>query len=374
MKSKKIVAVFLVLSLAAVLFVGCGGAKADKKNPGNNNNDVVPPNAAAGKLGLGIVNSIAKSKDYIPAEGDQPEVLATGQVDTIMAAVLFDADGKILKVDIDNAQTVVKFDADMKVTNRDDILKTKVEKGEEYGMKKASSIGKEWYEQIDELEKWMVGKTVAEVKALKTKARDDSHPAVPDVPELTSLVTISVEDYIAAVEKAWNNAVDVENADKLGLGQEISIAKSKDYAPTEGDKPEVLPTAQVDTIIAAIAFTAADGKVAGVIIDTAQIVVNFDKDGKVTSDRNAPLKTKVEKGNDYGMHKVSSIGKEWYEQIAELEKWMVGKTVAEITGMKVKERDESHPAVPDVPELTSSVTINVGDYLAVVAEALQKAK
>ncbi|NLN06439.1 MAG: hypothetical protein GX167_02330 [Firmicutes bacterium] len=373
MKNKKIVAVFLVLSLAAVLFVGCGGAKADKKNPGNNNNDVVPPNAAAGKLGLGIVNSIAKSKDYIPAEGDQPEVLAAGQVDTIMAAVLFDADGKILKVDIDNAQTVVKFDADMKVTNRDDVLKTKVEKGEEYGMKKASSIGKEWYEQIDELEKWMVGKTVAEVKALKTKARDDSHPAVPDVPELTSLVTISVEDYIAAVEKAWNNAVDVENADKLGLGQEISIAKSKDYAPAEGDKPEVLPTAQVDTTIAATAFTA-DGKVAGVIIDTAQIVVNFNKDGKVTSDRNAPLKTKVEKGNDYGMHKVSSIGKEWYEQIAELEKWMVGKTVAEITGMKVKERDESHPAVPDVPELTSSVTINVGDYLAVVVEALQKAK
>ena len=53
---------------------------------------------------------------------------------------------------------------------------------------------------------------------------------------------------------------------------------------------------------------------------------------------------------------------------------MVGKTVAEITGMKVKERDESHPAVPDVPELTSSVTINVGDYLAFVVEALQKAK
>jgi len=379
MKSKKLLAVVLALSLAAVLFVGCGGTKTDTKNPGNannsgnNNNDAAPPATAAGKLGLGIVNSIAKSKDYVPAEGDQPEVLAAGQVDTVMAAVLFDADGKILKVDIDNAQTVVKFDAEMKVTNRDEVLKTKVEKGEEYGMKKASSIGKEWYEQIDELEKWMVGKTVAEVKALKTKERDESHPAVPDVPELTSLVTISVEDYIAAVEKAWNNAVDVENADKLGLGQEISIAKSKDYAPAEGDNPEVLPAAQVDTTIAATAFTA-DGKVAGVIIDTAQIVVNFDKDGKVTSDKTAPLKTKVEKGDEYGMKKVSTIGKEWYEQIAELQKWMVGKTVSEITGMKTKERDESHPAVPDVPELTSSVTINVSEYLAVVAEASQKAK
>ena len=41
---------------------------------------------------------------------------------------------------------------------------------------------------------------------MKTKQTDASHPAVPDVPELTSTVTISVQDYIAAVAESYANA------------------------------------------------------------------------------------------------------------------------------------------------------------------------
>ena len=51
----------------------------------------------------------------------------------------------------------------------------------------------------------MTGKTVAEIKALKVKERDASHPQAPDDPELTSLVTITV-DYIAAVAEAFEKA------------------------------------------------------------------------------------------------------------------------------------------------------------------------
>ncbi len=69
------------------------------------------------------------------------------------------------------------------------------------------------------------------------------------------------------------------------------------------------------------------------------------------------------------MKKVSEIEKEWYEQAEALQEWMVGKTVDEITGLKVKERDENHKAVPDVPELTSTVTMTVEDYLEVVQRA-----
>ena len=370
MKSKKFLSLLLVLSLVAVMLVGCGGGGQSNGKDNGNGNGEKP--AGAVKLGLGVVNSIAKSSDYAPAEGDQEEKLAAGQVDTTMAAVAIDADGKVVDVIIDTAQTKVTFDADMKVTNRDAELKTKVEKKEEYGMKKVSTIDKEWYEQIAELEKWMVGKTLDEIKGLKVKERDASHKAVPDVPELTSLVTITVEGYLEAVEKAFANAVEVEGAVKLGLGNKISIAKSKDYAPAEGDKDEVLPTAQVDTTIAATAFDA-DGNVAGVLIDNAQITVKFDAEGKVTN-RDDALKTKKEKKEEYGMKKVSTIDKEWYEQIAELEKWMVGKSVADITGMKVKERDASHKAVPDVEELTSLVTVTVEDYLAVVEEAAANAR
>jgi len=74
------------------------------------------------------------------------------------------------------------------------------------------------------------------------------------------------------------------------------------------------------------------------------------------------------------MRKASSIKKEWFEQIAEFEKWMVGKTVADIKSLKVKQRDASHPAVPDTPELTSTVTVTVADYIAAVAESFANAK
>ena len=38
------------------------------------------------------------------------------------------------------------------------------------------------------------------------------------------------------------------------------------------------------------------------------------------------------------MRRASAIGKEWFEQIAEFEKWMIGKTVDEVKASKVKER------------------------------------
>jgi uncharacterized protein YcfL len=174
----------VIVSLAALLLLsGCG---ADN---------------AATKTGLGHVISIKKSADATA------EKAGLAQVDTVMAAATFAEDGKIIAVEIDNAQVKVNFDNSGVVTTDKTVApQTKVELGDNYGLIKASKIGKEWYQQIDELEAWMVGKTVDEVKALKVKKVDDNHLSVPDVPELNSKVTISVEDYIAAVEEAYANA------------------------------------------------------------------------------------------------------------------------------------------------------------------------
>ncbi|HHV56802.1 MAG TPA: hypothetical protein GXX50_03465 [Firmicutes bacterium] len=363
---KRLLATALVLLLAGTLLAGCSAPKEEANNPAPQEQAQNQQQAQTAKLGLGIVTSIAKSKDATA------DATAVGQVDSVIAAALFDKDGKVVKVDIDTAQTKVNFDKDMKVSSdKAAPVQTKTELGDKYGMGKVSSIGKNWYQQIDELEKWMVGKTVDEIKSLKVKQRDEEHPAVPDIPELTSLVTISVEDYLAAVEKAYQNTIDVQNAEKLGLGHIVSIDKSVDYSNKDGQ--ETLPVAQADCVVAATAFDK-DGKVVGTLIDNAQTKVNFDKNGKVTSDKTAVIKTKKELGDAYGMGKVSSIGKNWYQQIAELEKWMAGKTVDEIKALKVKARDEEHTAVPDVPELTSLVTISVEDYIAAVAEAYTNAK
>jgi hypothetical protein len=179
---KKLIPV-LTLALAIMMLAGCGSKSSSVKT------------------GLGHVVSIKKSTDATA------EKEGNAQVDTVMAAATFDADGKIISVTIDNAQTNVAFDATGKITaDKDAEQKTKVELGADYGMIKQSNIGREWFEQIAELEKWMIGKTVDEIKSMKVKVVDEDHPSVPDIPDLNSKVTISVEDYIAAVEEAYKNA------------------------------------------------------------------------------------------------------------------------------------------------------------------------
>jgi hypothetical protein len=144
---------------------------------------------------------------------------------------------------------------------------------------------------------------------------------------------------------------------KTGLGHNISIEKSADASS------EAEGLAQVDTIMAAVTVDSSN-KILGVVIDTAQTKVNFDTTGKITSDLNAEQKTKVELGFDYGMKKAGSA-REWFEQIAELEKWMVGKTVDKITAIK----DASEDA-----DLKSKVSVSISGYQAAVAEAVANAR
>jgi len=381
---KKLLSLVLVLVLITSALVGC----TPKEEPTTTPEPTPPveqpatpeptptpepePASKIAKLGLGQSISIGKSRD-MGTDATGKAVTAQAQVDVTMASVGFDADGKVASVFVDVAQTRVAYDADMKVTSdKAAEAKSKKDLGADYGMIKASGIQKEWFEQMAAFEEWMMGKTVEEIKSLKVKEVDAAHPSVPDVPELTSSVTITVESYIAAVEEAWNNSVDATGAETVGLGVETHINKSRD-AGTDATGKAVTAQAQVDTYMAATAFDK-DGKVVATIIDNAQVRVPFDAEGKVSADKTVAGKTKVELGADYGMLKASGIQKEWFEQMAALQEWMVGKTIAEINGLKVKEVDAAHPSVPDVPELTSSVTITVEGYQAVVTEAFETAR
>jgi roadblock/LC7 domain-containing protein len=372
-KMKKTLSIVLSAVLAASLLAGCG-AKPTTTPTTTAPATTAPAASGSGitKVGLGHITSIESSKD-LGVDKDNKEVLPLGQVDTVIAAVAFDKDGKVVKVTIDNAQTKVEFNKDL--TLKSDVKaegKTKVELKEGYGMIKASTIQKEWYQQAEALGKWMEGKTVADIKAMKTVKKDDAHPAVPDVAELKSSVTVSVQDYIAAVEEASKNAVEVKGAEKIGLGHGVSIASSKALGKDKDGK-EVLPLAQVDTVMAVTAFDK-DGKVVKAIIDNAQTKIEFDNTGKVKTDKKAEQKTKVELKEGYGMIKASTIQKEWYQQAEALGKWMEGKSVADIKAMKTVKKDDAHPAVPDVAELKSSVTVSVQDYIAAVEEASKNAK
>ncbi len=359
---KKLLLLGLVLSLALVMVVGCGEAPVDEV-PENDvpDNDVpdndVPDVEGVSSLGMGVVTKIGRSVDY----DEENEIMPMAQVDSTIVAATFDQDGRVVDVMIDVAQVRVHFDEELQVASdpADQIL-SKKELGDDYGMRRASEIEREWHEQIADLEAWMAGKTVDEIKALDLK--DDGSP---DDPDLVTSVTITVTDYFAALEKAYENAVDVQHgAEMLGLGHNIAINRSVGY---DADN-EIMPMAQVDVNIAAAAFNA-EGQVGAVLIDAAQTRVNFDEEGQVTSDRTALYPTKKELGDDYGMIRASGIEKEWDEQIAGLEAWMVGKTVGEITAL-----DLLDDGSPDDPDLVTSVTITVTYYLAALAEAYTGAR
>ena len=371
---KKILSLMLILALLAVTFVGCAPAEEDPvdepevaapvedEEDEEEEEEPVGEAGAIASFGLGQNISIAKSS---PAGDDKT---AQAQADVTIAAVGFDADGKVASVTIDVAQTRVAFDEDMQVTSDLEAeVATKKELKEEYGMLKASEIEAEWFEQAEALEAWMIGKTIEEISGMPTYEKDESHLQVPDLEELKSSVTIDVGGYLAAVEEAWENREDVAGAETVGLGVLTSIGKS---SSAEGD---TTAQAQVDTTMAATAFDA-DGNVAGAQIDVAQVRVAYDEEGQITSNLEDEIKTKQELKEEYGMLKASEIDKEWFEQMAALEEWMVGKSVDDITGMPVFEKDPSHLNVPDVEELKSSVTITVESYLAVVEEASTIAK
>jgi hypothetical protein len=158
--------------------------------------------SSAYTTGLGIVTSISSSKAGTADAGP------TAQVDSTIAAVSFDAGGKITKCSLDVAQTQVAFNTDGSIAS--DVtaaIQSKQEKQGAYGMASASSIGKEWYQQADAFADYCIGKTVDQVKGVKvTENPDEPGSSVPDVPELTSSVTISVSSFIQAIDKAHTNA------------------------------------------------------------------------------------------------------------------------------------------------------------------------
>lgn len=342
---KKKVALMLVLTMVMFALAACGGG-AKEEAPAEET-----PAAGVVKTGLAVITSAAKSVDAGDANG-------VAQSDSLAVAVTVDDAGKIVKCAIDQAQTKIEFSKDGKiVTPLDTVFAAKQELGADYGMGKASPIGKEWNEQANAFADYVVGKTVDEVKGIAV-----NEEGVPTGDDLKTSVTIHVNEFIKGVEKAVANAQDLGASadDKLGLGVVTNIAKSKDAAEEDG-------LAQAYTYYTATTF-AADGVISSSIIDASQTNINFTKEGKITSDINAAFQTKNELGDAYGMKKASAIGKEWNEQANAFAKYVTGKTMDDVKGIAVSE------GVPTGDDLKTSVTVHVTDFFTILEKAFNTAK
>ena len=296
-KMKKVLAVGLA-GLMAVGFAACSSSNDSGKNEDTNKDAV-----ATAKTGYAISSEI-KEDEYNKSE-------TALEIDSVCAAVRVDADGKIIDVKIDEAQTK----PDLKKDNGDvSDLRTKLEKKEDYGMKSTSPIGKEWYEQVEAFEAWAKGKTAEEVKA---GIGEDGYASDAD---LKAGCTIYANGFATVTAKAVENATDcgAKATDTLKLG----MTTSKYYESNETNL-------QYDTDYAIVTVDA-DGKVTSCIIDASQAKCTI-ADGKFTVEKGA-FKSKKELGDDYAMKSASPIGKEWYEQAAAYEQWCIGKTADEIKG------------------------------------------
>ncbi len=105
-----------------------------------------------------------------------------------------------------------------------------------------------------------------------------------------------------------------------------------------------------------------EGKIAAVRFDNVQSEVKFDTAGVVAEFDAAPV-TKIELGDAYNMKVGSPIGKEWYEQIAHLENWCVGKTVEEVVTGAMADAD-----------VKAGCTFYFGGELQALEKAAQNAK
>ena len=121
-------------------------------------------------------------------------------------------------------------------------------------------------------------------------------------------------------------------------------------------------TAQADAIIAAV--TMEGDTITSCLLDAVQPKVTFDSSGKITGDLTAPTPTKNQLGRDYGMHKASSIDKDWGEQATAFASYVTGKTLEQVAGIAVDEYQK-----PTQADLTASVTLSIGEFQSLLAKA-----
>ena len=148
---------------------------------------------------------------------------------------------------------------------------------------------------------------------------------------------------------------------RTGVAITTDISSSKDATAAEAG------LAQSDVTVAAVTVDA-DGKITACAIDSVQTKVMFDGTGKLATDPTATFPTKQELGDDYGMKKVSSIQKEWNEQVNAFADYCIGKTAKEVTGIAVTQ--EGKAAEQD---LAASCTIHILSLQALVAQAAENA-
>ena len=349
---KRLFAIVLCLCMLLTFFVAC-------------NDEPETPAEADYKLGMGVVVSMDSSKT------------GTAQVDATVATVVTDKDGKIVACRIDVAQNKMTVtDGAVEATKT---FETKMELGDRYNMAAYGQPNveggtvKEWYVQTKAFEQYVVGKTAAEVEAIKLQ-EVNNHQIAVDEALLNAGCTMQITEFMAAVVKACNDeqGMSFKTAATFTLG----VA-----AKTTVDSATKAATAEADGVVAMYTDFAcavvADGKVIATLNDAIQPKIGMNAAGEITTKTFTATKRELKEGYNmaaYGQPNIEGgTVKEWYIQSAAFSSYVVGKTAAEIAGMQTKEVN-NHMISTEQALLDAGCTMQITGICAVVAQSATNAR
>ena len=305
---KKVLSLLLVLIISVSVFAACDNASNEPTEKNYN-------------LAIGVVVSPNAGK---------------ATVTETVAAIVTDAEGKIVLCRIDCIEYAALSNSGEFVTTAPT---SKVVLGDNYVMPAGS-----WAKQVSELEKFVVGKTQAEVAEVVV----GGYAADADLKASCSF-------YIADLTKAIDNAFKSEHKVAFTSAATAFTAGLNATASVKDTSDDTTKNAKFTVDFSAAIL--ADGKVVAAIIDTAEAEVkNVTEEG---AESIAFAGTKREQGDAYDSYSPMPAGR-WYAQVDAFAKTAVGKTASDIATL--------------ASEGVAGCTIYAGGYKAGVEAAVALAR
>ena len=186
-----------------------------------------------GELALGFYMVAAYAGGHSGSTNATADANGLAQANVDIYAVTIDSNGVIVDCKIDAIQCKTNFDATGALVSEIGAVNlSKMELQDDYAMRGASSISAEWFEQVEALEDYCVGKTPAEVAGI---ALDDAGKATDA--DLIAGITMPLGSFIDGVIGACRNARadGAREGDTLYLHSVSAMSDSSKAATAEAD-------------------------------------------------------------------------------------------------------------------------------------------
>ena len=148
------------------------------------------------------------------------------------------------------------------------------------------------------------------------------------------------------------------------------LAVSTNIADTVSATAEANGAAKYDVTLAAVTVDD-NGVIQSCVIDSIPATVEFDTTGAIVTDLTAPVSTKNELGENYGMVAWGGAIAEWDAQVKAVADYAVGKTVEELKNGDI---DMTTGKAKDGTDLQSSATIYLAGYVYAIEAAVNNAQ